>query len=77
MESGNDSMVMVHKFFEKQVYSYINYEIMDSKLGSTVIQKDNARKRFRAERNNAKIRAMEISPEKMIMTLRGQHRWLK
>lgn len=67
MENGDDSKIMVNKFFEKYVYSYITYEILDSKFGVAAVKVDAARKKKRAEYRNSRIRISGIHPSKLLM----------
>ena len=74
MENGDDS---VNKLFEKYLYSNITYEILDSKHKTPIVRLDNAKKKRRAERSNAKIAISDLHPSKILMTLRGQDKWIK
>ena len=76
MENGNDSLVTVNKFFEKYVYAYINYEILNSKLGVQEYIVNRARKEKTALLRNARIR-MSIDPGKLLMALRGIDKIIK
>ena len=67
MENGDDSKIMVNKFFEKYVYSFITYEILDSKFGIPAVKVDQARKKKRAELRNSRIRISGVHPSKLLM----------
>lgn len=77
MENGNDSKVMVNKLFEKYIYAYIQYEILNSKLGVQEYIVNRARKERQALLRNAKIRISNIHPGRLLMNLRGMDKWLK
>ena len=77
MENGNDSMVSVNKLFEKYVYAYIQYEILNSKLGVQEYIVSRARKERMALLRNAKIRLSNIHPGRLLMNLRGMDKMLK
>lgn len=77
MENGNDSSVSVNKLFEKYVYAYIQYEILNSKLGVQEYVVNRARKEKSALLRNAKIRISNIHPGRLLMNLRGMDKWLK
>lgn len=77
MEGGDDSQVMVNKLFEKYVYAYINYEILNSKLGVQEYIVNRARKEKTALLRNAKIRISNIHPGRLLMNMRGMDKWLK
>jgi len=77
MENGDDSMVSVNKLFEKYIYAYIQYEILNSKLGVQEYIVARARKEKAALLRNAKIRMSNIHPGRLLMNLRGMDKWLK
>lgn len=77
MENGNDSIVSVNKMFEKYIYAYIQYEILNSKLGVQEYVIARARKEKSALLRNAKIRISNIHPGRLLMNLRGMDKWIK
>jgi len=77
MENGNDSSVTVNKLFEEYVYAYIEYAILNSKLGVQEYVIARARKRKGALLRNAKIRISNIHPGRLLMNMRGKDKWLK
>lgn len=77
MENGNDALVSVNKLFEKYIYAYIQYEILNSKLGVQEYIVARARKEKAALLRNAKIRMSNIHPGRLLMNLRGMDKWLK
>lgn len=77
MENGDDSLITVNKLFEKYVYAYIQYEILNSKLGVQEYIVMRARKEKSALLRNAKIRLSNIHPGRLLMNLRGQNKWIK
>jgi hypothetical protein len=77
MENGDDSRVSVNKLFEKYVYAYIEYEIINHKLGVQEYIVARARKEKSALLRNAKIRLSNIHPGRLLMNLRGRDKWIK
>ena len=77
MENGNDTEVTVNKLFESYIYAYIEYAILNSKLGVQEYVIARARKRSAALLRNAKIRISNIHPGRLLMNLRGRDKWLK
>lgn len=77
MEQGDDSKISVNKLFEKYVYAYIQYEILNSKLGVQEYVVARARKERTSLLRNAKIRMSNIHPGRLLMNLRGQNKWIK
>lgn len=77
MENGDDSMISVNKLFEKYVYAYIQYEILNSKLGVQEYIVARSRKEKTALLRNAKIRMSNIHPGRLLMNLRGMDKMLK
>lgn len=77
MEGGDNSMISVNKLFEKYIYAYIMYEILNAKLGVQEYIVTRARKEKTALLRNAKIRISNIHPGRLLMNLRGLDKTLK
>ena len=77
MENGDISEISVNKLFEEYVYAFIEYSLLNSKLGVQEYIITRARKRKSALLRNAKIRISNIHPGRLLMNLRGQDKWLK
>ena len=72
MEGGNDSLITVNKLFEEYVYAYIQYAILNSKLGVQEYIVARARKQKSALLRNANIRISTIHPRRLIRHVSGQ-----
>lgn len=77
MENGDDSRVSVNKLFEKYVYAYIEYELLNHKIGIQEYVVARARKEKAALLRNAKIRISNIHPGRLLMNLRGRDKFIK
>lgn len=77
MMNGDDSQVNVHKFAEEFVYRYIKWKLLNGKFGIPVYDRKLARDEKQAEYRNAKIRLSDIKPSRLLMSLRGQGKWIK
>lgn len=77
MENGDESMISVNKLFEQYVYAYIEYEILNHKLGVQEYIVNRARKTKSALLRNAKIRLSNIHPARLLMNMRGRDKWIK
>jgi hypothetical protein len=77
MEGGDNSLITVNKLFEKYVYSYIQYEILNAKFGVQEYVINRARKEKSALLRNAKIRISNIHPGRLLMNLRGMDKQIK
>ena len=77
MEGGDASLISVNKLFEDYIYAYIRYAILSSKLGVQEYIVNRARKEKTALLRNAKIRISNIHPGRLLMSLRGQDKWIK
>lgn len=75
--NADDEIISVNKLFESYVYSYIEYEIIDSKIGIQEYIVRRKQKKKSALLNNAKIRMSGIHPGRLLMNLRGANKWLK
>ena len=77
MEGGNDTEITVNKLFEEYIYAFIEFSIINSKLGVQEYIVNRARKRKSALLRNAKIRISNIHPGRLLMNLRGMDKWIK
>lgn len=77
MEGGNEANMSVNKLFEKYLYAYIMYELLNAKLGVQEYIVARARKEKQALFRNAKLRLSNIDPGKLLMNMRGRDKWLK
>jgi hypothetical protein len=77
MEGGDDSNVSINKLFEEFIYSYMKFVILSSKFGVQEYIINRARKEKSALLRNAKLRLSNIHPGRLLMSLRGQDKWLK
>lgn len=77
MEGGDDTLIVVNKFFEQYIYARITYMLLDSKTGITDNVKTRARQKQRALYRNARIRIGNMRGIDLLMTLRGANKWNK
>ncbi len=77
MENGDNSKITVNKLFEDYIYAYIEYAILNSKVGVQEYIVRRTQKRKSALLRNAKIRLSNIHPGRLLMNLRGQAKWIK
>jgi hypothetical protein len=77
MEGGDDNLVSVNKLFESVIYAYIEYQLLDSKLGVQEYIVNRAKKKYFSLLRNAKIRIGNINPSRLLMNLRGLDKVLK
>lgn len=77
MENGDNSLITVNKLFEEYVYAYIEYSILNSKLGVQEYMIARAKKRKSSLLRNAKIRISNIHPGRLLQNLRGRDKWIK
>lgn len=75
--NNDDTKVYVNKMFEAYVYAYIEYEIMSSKIGVQDYVIRRLQKKKSALLTNAKIRMSNIKSALLLMTMRGQEKWIK
>ena len=77
MENGNDASVTVNKLFEEYIYAYIKYALLNNKFGVQEYIVNRAKKDKQALLRNAKIRLSNIHPSRLLMSLRGENKWIK
>jgi hypothetical protein len=77
MENGEDGSISVNKLFEEYLYAYVKYSLLNGRLGVQEYIVNRARKDKSSLLRNAKIRLSNIHPGRLLMSLRGQDKWLK
>jgi|TARA_R100000935_G_scaffold40981_1_gene62501 hypothetical protein len=77
MEGGVDTEITVNKLFEDYVYAFIQYAILNSKMGVQEYIVARAKKNKSALLRNAKIRLSNIHPGRLLMNMRGKDKWIK
>jgi len=77
MENGDNSLITVNKLFEEFIYAYIEFAILNSKVGVQEYIVNRTRKRKSALLRNAKIRISNIHPGRLLQNLRGRDKWIK
>jgi hypothetical protein len=77
MEGGVDSEIMINKLVEQYVYAYVSEAILTTKASTPVMVKEDAKKKARSEYRNARHRLNKMNPSEILMTLRGQHKWIR
>jgi len=77
MENGEDGSISVNKLFEEYLYAYVRYSLLNGRLGVQEYIVNRARKDKSSLLRNAKIRLSNIHPGRLLMSLRGQDKWLK
>ncbi len=77
MENGEDGSISVNKLFEEYLYAYVKYSLLNGRLGVQEYIVNRARKDKSSLLRNAKIRLSNIHPGRLLMSMRGQDKWLK
>lgn len=77
MEGGDNENIAVNKMFEAYVYAYIEKEILGSKLGVQEYIVHRLNKKASALLANARIRIADVKPGRLLMSMRGQSKWIK
>ena len=77
MENGDESKICVNKMLETYLYAYIEYQLLDSKLGTQEYVVKRKERKSWALLRNAKIRVSNINPSRLLMCLRGMDKILK
>jgi hypothetical protein len=74
---GDDYDVKINKMAEGYLYAFIEHAILDTKVGIQEYVVRRAKKNKSSLRRNAKIRLGKTNSGKLLMTLRGQSKWVK
>jgi hypothetical protein len=73
----DDANIGINKMAEDYIYSYIKWAILNSKSNVPMYTIQAAQKEKDAKWRNAKIRLSGLHPTRLLMTLRGQDKWVK
>ena len=71
MENNDDSLIGIHKFYEKYVYAYISSEILESKEGVSDIKIRRAMRKKSSLLRNCRIRSSDLHPARLLQTMLG------
>ena len=77
MENGDDDLIQINKFAERFVKAHIKYMLMTNKASVNEYIVRRTQTERKAELRNARIRMSNIHPSRLLMTLRGQGKWIK
>lgn len=77
MEKGAESDVSVNKLFEQYVYDYIDYHVLENKVGVQEYIVRRKRKKMYNSLRNSKLRMSNLKPQDLLMSMRGQNKWIK
>ena len=77
LEYNNGDEVMVHKFAEQALYSYVKYSILNNKYGVQEYIINRAKKDYYRDLQNANIRMLDLNGSELLILLNGRKKWLK
>ena len=77
LESEDPSQIVIHKFAEEFVYSYIKWCMLNNRVGIQEYVVRRSMKEKVSNLRNAKIRLSNINPRRLLMALRGRDNWIK
>lgn len=77
LEYNNGDEIMVHKFAEQALYSYVRYAILNNKYGVQEYIINRARKDYYRDLQNANIRMLDLNGAELLILLNGRKKWLK
>jgi hypothetical protein len=74
---GDDNEIVINKLAEEYIYSYIKWAILNTKANQPEYIINRARKEKVSNWRNAKIRLSNLHPGRLLMSMRGQSKWIK
>jgi len=77
MEGGIDANIVVNKFFEQYLYLGMTSRILQTKRLISAVEKKDALRLASSALRNAKLRASDLHPSRLLMMLRGQDKIMK
>lgn len=75
--SFDDSNIMINKLAEEYIYAYIKWALISAKSNVQEYAISRAKKDKMSALRNAKIRLSNMHSARLLMTLRGQDKWIK
>lgn len=77
LEYNNGDDIMVHKFAEQALYSYVKYALLNNKYGVQEYIINRAKKDYYRDLQNTKIRMLDLNGSELLILLNGRKKWLK
>lgn len=77
MENGDDSLITINKLAEEYIYNYLKWALLNNKVGVQEYIVNRVKKEKTASLRNTKIRLSNLHPSRLLMSLRGQNKWIK
>ena len=77
LEYNNGDDVMIHKFAEEALYSYVKYQLLNNKYGVQEYIINRAKKDYYRDLQNANIRMLELRGSELLILFNGRKKWLK
>lgn len=77
LEYNNGDDIIVHKFAEQALYSYVKYAILNNKYGVQEYIINRAKKDYYRDLQNANIRMLDLNGSELLILLNGRKKWLK
>ena len=77
LEYNNGDDIMIHKFAEQALYSYVRYAILNNKYGVQEYIVNRAKKDYYRDLQNTRVRMLDLSGPELLILLNGRKKWLK
>lgn len=77
LEYNNGDEIMVHKFAEQALYSYVKYALLNNKYGVQEYIINRAKKDYYRDLQNANIRMLDLNGSELLILLNCRKKWLK
>lgn len=77
LEYNNGDEIMVHKFAEQALYSYVKYALLNNKYGVQEYIINRAKKDYYRDLQNTNIRMLNLNGSELLILLNGRKKWLK
>lgn len=77
LEFNNGQDIMIHKFAEQALYSYVRFMLLDNKFNVQEYVVNRAKRDYLANFSNLKIRLLDLRGLEMMIKLRGRNKWIK
>lgn len=77
LEYSSDSDIKVNKFAEQALYNWVNWNMLNNRVGVPMYEKSRAKKDYDTSYRNAKIRLMNLNIAEVSQMIKARNTWVK
>lgn len=77
LEYSSDSDIKINKFAEQALYNWVNWNMLNNRVGVPMYEKTRAKKDYDTSYRNAKIRLMNLNVAEVSQMIKARNTWIK